>query len=261
MVLPVPVPPVTRSASRASTTARTHGTTSRGSDPAATSVVEVEGATPRHAQRQARAGHGDRGEDRVHPGAVGQARVDVGRRVVEAATAGGGEPLGEPAHLVVAPEPDVDRLGATPAVDPHLVGCRHQHVGHQRVAQQPGQRSGAGHLAVQPFGLGEQEVGTEQHAVVAQRPCDVGSGRDLPLGDEAVADPFDHRRRQAHRGTSTSTSSPHVRASRERGASPGGSPRSSADARRVSCPTSAATSRSSQAASSSGSSSPACRRR
>ena len=204
----------------------------RGQRPGVDEVVEAESASTRHAQRQAGAGHGDRGEHRVDPRAVGQSRIHVGRGVVEASSAGGGEPLGEPAHGVVVGEPHVDRVDAVAAIDPHLVRTGDQDVGDERVAQQPAQRTRPGHLPVQPLGLGEQDVRSEQHAVVAQRPRDVRRGRRTSVGDEPLPHPVEHGRRQAHRATSWARRSAQVRPSRERVASPGGSPRSRAVARR-----------------------------
>ena len=59
----------------------------------------------RHPQRDHGARPGERGQHGVEAGAVGEAQVDVGRRVVEPPPHGPGEPLRQPAHRGVVGEP------------------------------------------------------------------------------------------------------------------------------------------------------------
>ena len=111
VVLPNPVPPLTRNASRADRP-RAAGGRRPGSGRRRRPARRANAAGARHPQRDQRAGPGDRGEHRVEPGAVGQPDVDVGRGVVEPPPAGGGEPLGEAAHGLVVGEADVGPLAA-----------------------------------------------------------------------------------------------------------------------------------------------------
>ena len=67
-------------------------------------------------------GPGHRGQDGVQPGAVGQAYVDVRRRVVEPASRLRRQTLGQPAYGVVVGEPDGHLLEPGAAVDEDLAG-------------------------------------------------------------------------------------------------------------------------------------------
>ena len=80
---------------------------------------QVVGGGSQHAQRQAGAVGGDRGEHGVqaHPD-VGEPAVDVRAGVVEPAAGGDGEPLGEPADGGVVGEADAGALQTRAAVDP-----------------------------------------------------------------------------------------------------------------------------------------------
>ena len=192
-------------------------------------LLEVEGLPPRYPQRESRAPAGHRSQHRVHAGAVGQPGIDIGDGVVQATTAGGGEALREPAHGGLVGEPDGDPLHSGSAIHPDGVGCGHEDIGDQRVAQQCGQGTGPGELVEQPRRLLEQHVGGEEHSVAAQRARDVGRGRVAAVGHEPGANPVENRGVEGHhRSISRVTSAVAVRPSRERAERPGGSPQSRA---------------------------------
>jgi hypothetical protein len=87
----------------------------------------------------------------VQPGAVGEPGVHVRRRVVQPATARGGQPLREPAHIGgVAQQHRCPRQAGSP-VDPH-VDAVDQDVRDARIVQERGQRAGADEVAAHPVG-------------------------------------------------------------------------------------------------------------
>ena len=112
VVLPEPVPPLTRNASPATTTARSSRSPPVESVPAATSSASVKPRARGTRSEISGAGPGDRRQHGVEAGAVGEPDVDVRTRVVEPAPTERGQPLREPAYGGLVGEPDVGRLAA-----------------------------------------------------------------------------------------------------------------------------------------------------
>ena len=149
VVLPEPVPPLTRNASRGCDDPAQQLRPAGVSDPDAT-----------QSSREKLARAGTRSEMQV-PGA---ARVPstAWTRLPSASRAStngdasssrrpdrGGQPLGQPAHLAVVGEPELGQLQPGAAIDVHLVGAVDQHVGDPGLAQQRVQRSGTDPLPSQ----------------------------------------------------------------------------------------------------------------
>jgi hypothetical protein len=110
------------------------------------------------AQRDTRSALRDRREDRVQPDSEAlagrslvfrQPPVHPWLRVVEPATGGEGQSLSQPPHRRFVREADRGAFQPAPAVDPHRIGCGHQHIGDPGIVQQRFQRAGAGHLRLQ----------------------------------------------------------------------------------------------------------------
>ncbi len=94
----------------------------------------------------------------MQSGAVGEHGVDERRRVVEPPSGRRGQPDREPAHRRVVGESDARAFEAGPAVDPHLVGRVHEHIGHARRCQQGLERARA------------DELGPDLHAAARPAP-------------------------------------------------------------------------------------------
>ena len=99
VVLPEPVPPLTRKASRAATIRRSSWAPPVAQRPRRDAVVQGEGAGREHPQRDAGARIGHRSEHGVDPAAVGQPGIHERHRVVESPAHRRRQPLRQPAHL------------------------------------------------------------------------------------------------------------------------------------------------------------------
>ncbi|BCJ65143.1 hypothetical protein GCM10009779_64230 [Polymorphospora rubra] len=85
----------------------------------------------------------------MQPGAVGQPGVGERRTVVEAAPAGGGEPLGQPPHVVDPAERHRHPAQSPSPVDPDR-GAVDEDVGDVGVREQRGEWAGADEVVVHP---------------------------------------------------------------------------------------------------------------
>jgi hypothetical protein len=67
-------------------------------------------------------------DEGVQAGAVRQTGIDIGRRLIEAATREGRETLGEPRHRIVITEAHRRPLEPSPAIDPDIIRAIDQDV-------------------------------------------------------------------------------------------------------------------------------------
>ena len=125
--------------------------------------------------------------DDVHAAAVGQAGIDHGRRLVDAAPGGRGDPLGRVEDVLLVEEGDRRQLQLAEALDEDLTGAVDQDVVDRVVGQERLNRPDAEHL-VEQFGRDLIFlVARDLHALLVTDPADQG----LDLGLELVP---------AHRG-------------------------------------------------------------
>ncbi len=145
--------------------------------------------------RQVRPVDGQRRNDGVHPGPVGQPGVHHGRRVVDPAPHGGHDPVDDLEEVPVVVEPDVRPLEA--ALPLHVDRARgvHQDVRDGRIVHEGLQRSEPEDLVqdladelvplleVERDGLGGQQLADEAadrlHDLVAVEPIEVGEVQPL----------------------------------------------------------------------------------
>ena len=161
--MPVPVPPETRMLARA----RTHA--ARKSSVAATEraktdqVFGCQQLARELSDRQRRTVHRQRRDDRVDARAVGQARVDHGRRVVEAAADRPQDLVDDVQDVGVVAERRVGAVDDAAAleVDP-VPGVDHD-LGDRRVAQQRLERPEAEHLVGDLRGQPQALLTPERH--------------------------------------------------------------------------------------------------
>ena len=243
VVLPEPVPPLTRNASRGATIASSSRATSAGrACRAPTSSSRVK--TRRRGTRSeiTRARPRQRRQHGVEAGAVGQPEVDVRRGVVEPAPAERGQPLGEPADGLLVGEPDAGQLEPGAAVEVDVVRPVDQHVGDvrgraaaARAGRRRRRRGAASRRRRAPRrrrpGARSRAAPRRPGAASARRGCG-RAGRGPPPGPAAR-----HRtgrslmRPPACSSASWSSTSPAARPSAPRRERTGPSPRSMASAR------------------------------
>ncbi len=181
VVLPLPVPPETRNASRADSTARSSASPCGIDRAEGAQRGQVVRGRAEHPQRQAGAVGGDRGQHGVQPDSgLGQPAVDVRAGVVEPTAGRDGQPLGQPAHRGLVGEPQPAGFQAGAAVDPDRGRAADQHVGGARVAQQLVERPGADELLAQQPQRG-------QHVEVGGDPAGLGAHRGGHRGRRGVA--------------------------------------------------------------------------
>ena len=147
VVLPEPVPPLTRNARRDSMIASSSRATSPVRVPEPTSSSTVKTRRARDSQRDQRARPSQRRQHGVEAAAVGEPEVAVGRGVVEPATTQGGEALGQAADGGLLREPDRCQLEPGTAVEVDPVRTVDQDVGDVRGPQQRLERSRTDHVA------------------------------------------------------------------------------------------------------------------
>ena len=158
VVLPEPVPPETKMFRRASTQALRKSNISGVAVPKRTRSSTVNGDAENFRivitgpdQRQRR-------DDRVDPGAVGQAGVDHRRRLVDAAADRGDDPVDDPHDVVVVLEDHVGQLQLAGALDVDLARAVDHDLGDALVAQERLERPEAddlvGDLLEHPDALG-----------------------------------------------------------------------------------------------------------
>ena len=158
VVLPVPVPPETTMLSRPSMHARRKRTLRSSSVPKRDQVGRHEGVRGELPDREERAVDGERRDDRVHTGAVGQAGVDHRRRLVDAAADVGDDLVDDAADVGGVDEPGRDLLDLAVALDEDDVGAVDHDLGDAVVLEQLLDRAVAddvvadvrGELLVQP---------------------------------------------------------------------------------------------------------------
>ena len=203
VVLPEPVPPVTRNATRAATRRPRRCGAGGGYGAGGHQLVQGERAASWEAQGQRRAGRGDRGQHGVQAYAAGQAGVGVRGGVVQASAGHGGQALGQAAYGGLVGEAYGGQAKALAGVDPHLAGAVDQDVRDVRVAQQRVQRAGAHQVGAYLVGEGQHLRVAEDSALRAEGRGHVrrgrgGAGADQPraygVGQVAGGVHLDHRR-------------------------------------------------------------------
>ncbi len=130
---------------------------------------------------------GQRRDDGVDPGAVGQAGVHHGRGVVDPASHGGDDPVDDLHEVLVVAEPHARALELAETLDQHLVIGVDQDVGDVRVLHERLQRPQAEDLVQHLLGELLPLVQVEGHALPGEQVLDLrldGGARLLPA--EAV---------------------------------------------------------------------------
>jgi len=141
-------------------------------------LVEGEHAVVGDPEGQHRAGPGQRRQDGVETGAVGEPDVDVRNGVVKPAATDGGKPLGEPPDGTVVGEAHLGALQARAPVDVDLSGTVDQDVRDIGQPQQRLQRARTQDVASQGLVDG-------QNRRIAHR---------TPRGSQRVGDPMGGQR-------------------------------------------------------------------
>ena len=115
-------------------------------------VGALEHVLAKFADRQARPVESNRRDDRVDPAAIGQARIDHRRRLIETPTEWRENALHHPFNVVRIDKAQVAQVQHAVAFDEHPVRAVDQNFGHRAVAQQHFQRAETGQLVDDFFG-------------------------------------------------------------------------------------------------------------
>ena len=136
VVLPAPVPPLMMAFSRALTHADRKSSIGCVSARNADQVLGLQPLLREPANREQRAVHGERRDDRVDARAVGEPRVDHRRAVVHAPAHRAHDAVDDPHQVLVVLERGGHLLEHAAALHVHLLVGVHQDVVDRRVAQQ-----------------------------------------------------------------------------------------------------------------------------
>ncbi len=104
--------------------------------PEADEVVHREGGGGELPDRDHGTDEGERRDDRVDAGAVGQAGVDPRARLVDAPSEGGDDPVDDPEHVLVVQEDAIDALDLPGPLDVDLVRAVDHDLGDRLVAKE-----------------------------------------------------------------------------------------------------------------------------
>ena len=141
VVLPEPVPPEISMFSWAWMQRWRNSTVSVAERPELDHVVERQPLAAELADRDQRAAERERRDDGVDAAAVGQARVDHRRRLVDAAADLGDHLVDDPAQVRLVVEPDVGLGEPAGALDPDVVRAVDHDLGHGVVGEEPLERA------------------------------------------------------------------------------------------------------------------------